>query len=159
MYFFLKNKSNSGFTLIEIIITLGIISLISTALYASFASSNRRQVLEKQTASILALLEDAHSETLSSKNLYQYGVHLDADQAVLFRGSAYSALDASNQVQPLDNRVTISDISLAGGGSDVLFDRLTGATSNSGSLTVTLAADNSQTKTITIFKTGLIESN
>jgi len=48
---------------------------------------------------------------------------------------------------------------LAGGGVDVIFQRLTGETVQSGTVTMALVASTTRTKTVTIYGTGLFQTN
>ena len=59
-----------------------------------------------------------------------------------------------NKEVTFHNNLAISNISLAGGGATVMFKRLTGATDQSGTVIVSLVADDSQQRVITISATG-----
>jgi len=52
----------------------------------------------------------------------------------------------------------VFNITLAGGGSDVIFNRLTGETSQNGVITLS-SPSTAQIKTVTVYKTGVVESN
>ena len=77
----------------------------------------------------------------------------------MFVGNLYSAGHASNTVFSLNEGVEIVNISLAGGGSDVVFDRLTGETNQNGSFVIRLKSDNTASTTLTLYGTGIIETN
>jgi len=96
---------------------------------------------------------------LSAKDSYAYGTHFEFSRIVLFRGATYSSSDTNNKTVLIDGAVEISNISLAGGGQNALFQRLTGKTSQSGTITIRLKSDNSKTKTITIEASGVASSN
>jgi prepilin-type N-terminal cleavage/methylation domain-containing protein len=150
--------SQSGFTFIEILISIAILAIIATAIIGPFASFRNAQAIKNTSGSVVALLNQARVKTLSSENLLQYGVHLQSDRAILFSGTSYNAGVSISEVVVSDSKVAISDIALAGG-DDVVFDRLTGATDNYGTLVVTLTDTSEGQKTITIAKTGVVSSN
>lgn len=153
-----KNFSlQKGFTLIEILIVITIIAVISTLIFVSFSRFNSTQTLNGTTQTVLSILDEARALTLASKNNLSYGVHFESSKVVLFGGTTYSATDPDNDVTTLNNRVTISDISLNGGVQDVLFDKLTGKTGQNGTVTVTLTFDASRFKIIKIGTTGVSE--
>lgn len=153
-----KNFSlQKGFTLIEIIIVIVILVGISILIFASFSRFNSTQTLNGTTQTVLSILDEARALTLASKNNLSYGVHFESSKVVLFDGTTYSASDPDNDVTTLNNRVTISDISLSGGVQDVLFDKLTGKTSQNGMVTITLISYASRFKTINIGTTGVSE--
>lgn len=147
----------AGFTLLEILIALFILSVAAYSVGSVFSAYNRRQALDAGADTVRALLSEARSLTVSSKNASSYGVHFDAGQAVLFAGTSYSASDPNNKTEKLHPAVRISAISLLGGGSEVVFDRLSGAAEKSGTVTVSLAADSSASRVITVRPTGIIE--
>ncbi|KKU25889.1 MAG: hypothetical protein UX39_C0016G0010 [Candidatus Magasanikbacteria bacterium GW2011_GWA2_46_17] len=148
-----------GFTLIEILITLAIAGIVTLLVTGAFSSATGLKMLDKETALALSLLEQARNQTLSSKASSVYGVHFETAKTVLFVGPIYSASSNSNTVEPMNPLVQISAITLVGGGSDVVFKRLTGETDQSGTVTLALVASSTRQKTITIFATGLAQSN
>lgn len=153
-------EGKRGFTLIEIVISLAILAAVTLIVSGSFTTSNTRHALDKKTAIVLSLLEQARGQTLSAKNDSAYGVHFETTKAVLFTGPTYSSTASStNVVEPLGSMVQISTITLAGGGSDVLFQKLTGQTSQSGTIRLILTASSTQNKTITVSATGITSSN
>jgi hypothetical protein len=50
-------------------------------------------------------------------------------------------------------------INLAGGGSDIVFSRITGDTANNGTIVIQLTSDSSKQKTISINSLGIIGVN
>ncbi len=147
-----------GFSLLEIVIVLTILTIISFIVVTVFSSFNSAQGLEKDTQSIMAYLDEAKSKTLSSRDASQHGVHFASTTVTLFRGSVYNPADAENRIFNLNSTVVIRGTALTGGGSDVVFNRLTGETSQYGTITV-FSNRASTTRTVTIYKTGSVESN
>ncbi|MFA6339111.1 MAG: type II secretion system protein [Candidatus Paceibacterota bacterium] len=154
-----KMLKSKGFTLVEIVVSIAITILISLIVISTFASFNNQQVLKKETDAALSVLEKARSLTLSSKDSTQYGVRFQSNSFIFFNGASFSSSSPSNEITVLDNKVRIADINLSSNGVDVVFDRLKGSTSQNGTITFLETADSSKTKTITIYQTGLIESN
>ncbi len=148
-----------GFTMLEIVVVVAIVMILASVIITSFSKFRNNKVLDTGVENTLSVLAKARGNTLSSKNAYQYGVHFEASQAVLFRGATYNSSDTNNEVAPLDNALEISSVSLTGGGSDVLFDRLTGKTSMDGTVIVRVKSDTAKTKTVTINGTGIASVN
>jgi hypothetical protein len=73
---------------------------------------------------------------------------------VLFEGNSYDSSDTNNRVTDLNSAVTISNITLSSGGSDVVFQRLTGESTVSGSVVLTLVGTTTS-RTISIQATGI----
>jgi prepilin-type N-terminal cleavage/methylation domain-containing protein len=151
-------KKQKGFTFIELLISLAVTALLLAIIIPSFSKFRNEQALKAGTEDILSTINDARTRTLASYNSSVYGVHFTSSSVTLFTGSSYSSGSSTNEVKDLSLAVAIST-SLAGGTSDVVFDRLTGATSNYGTLTIQAVNDTSRTRTITISKTGVISAN
>ena len=147
--------TEKGFTLLEIIIVIAILGILTAITITAFRPFKQGTDLDTTTEHILGLLLEARAKTLSSENSMQYGIHFEGTRVVLFTGSAYSAIDPLNEETILPTTITISAITLAGGGSDVVFTRLTGETAAYGTITLRLVADTSKTKQIAITATGL----
>jgi len=148
-----------GFTLIEVLVAIAILAALVSAIFGAFLSFNRNQALQKDASKVVATLEEARQLTIFSKESSQYGVHFGTDEVVLFKGSTYSSSDPENTSTKLHSLVSVSATSLNGGGDEVIFQRLTGETSQDGTVTLVSSHDSSETKVITIEKTGLIQSN
>lgn len=150
-----RTSSSTGFTLIEILVSLAVLAVISTLGVASLVHVNTSEALTVETEKVLTLLTKARSFTLAAKDGSAYGVHFEERKAVLFKGPVYSVGASANHTQTLNNAVKISVITLAGGGADVVFAKLSGATAQSGTLTLAAVRDASKTKMITIAATGV----
>ena len=152
---FLCFNDKKGFTLIEIIIAIGVLLVVSTLGFNAFASFKKIADLTSSADAALSQLIQARSKTLSAEEAQQYGVHFEVNQTTFFKGVTYSASDPDNQAFVLPATVEISSISLSGSGDDVLFKKLTGETNNDGTIILRLKTDTSKMRTITIRKTGL----
>jgi prepilin-type N-terminal cleavage/methylation domain-containing protein len=156
-----ENKKN-GFTLIEIVMVIGIIGILSAIIALNLFKFRAEQSLHNTTSDIISLLNEARINTISSKNSTNYGVHFETNRAVLFTGGTFAEPNSTNKQIDLDSSVLIpvsGGINLNGGGSDVIFTRLSGDTVGYGTIIVRLASDATRQKTITINKTGVASSN
>lgn len=152
--FIVPLKASAGFTLIEIIVAIGVMAIIGSTLFIGFSKATESADLKTSAFKVVDALQFARTRTIASLASSQYGVHFEQTQYVLFRGATYDALDPDNIVYPLSSRVEIADITLAGGGSDVIFDRITGKTVHNGTVTVRLITDPLKLKIIEISTTG-----
>lgn len=146
-----------GVTLIELLVAISVLVVLSALLITAFSSYNRGQALGAASADIRGLIEDARNRTLSSKGDSQYGVYFASTTATLFSGSAF---DPGNPVNALDTvelhfYVTITGIALNGGSDHIVFERLTGATNDSGTITLAQVSNAAITEVIVIEPTGL----
>ena len=152
-------NSHAGFTLLEILLALGVVAIITAISTAALSNFNKSKALGIKAEKVLSLIVRARSLTLAAKDGLSYGVHFEERKAVLFSGANYSANVPTNQIQLLNDEVKISAIALTGGGAEGFFKKLSGATDQNGTITLALARDASKTKIITIVGTGIAYSN
>ncbi len=152
MLSYVKKK---GFTALELLMVVAIMALLAAIIISPFAAFRNSKVLDTASEQSLALLSEARGNTLSAKDGYQYGVHFEASQIVLYRGATYSGVDVNNKAVVLDGALEVSSIALNGGGSDVLFEKLSGKTAKSGTIVIRVKNDTTKLRTITITGTGI----
>lgn len=141
-----------GFNILSILITIAILALVAWLVLISYANVRANALLKNGVEQVLSTLTATRAKTLAGIDNAQYGVYLQSDRLVVFRGSAYPGTTVETVM--LDSAVTIPTITLSGGGSSVVFARLTGATGQAGTLVMRLVSDPSKQKTITILATG-----
>ena len=146
--------SRKGLTLTELLVVVSILFLLGAIAFSVLSGFRRTSILNAAVEDGISLLYQARSRTLSSQSALQHGVHFESGRMVLFRGATYSSGESTNEIVLLPNGVEISTITLNGGGVDVIFLRLTGATNNFGSTTFRSKYDTSITKTINIQASG-----
>ncbi len=151
--FYFKNQ---GLTLLETLFAIGVLTLLFAFTLGPFGAIKDRKVLSDAAEKVEALLQEARTDTSSSLDASNYGVHFDTSSVTLFEGSIYSVSESTNKIVTLDSAVSISDISLSGGGSDVIFNRITGDTDNNGTVKISLVKDSSKSKIISIFPLGTV---
>jgi len=149
----------SGFTLLEAIIVIAIIGIIVAVAFPQLSKVKNVQILKSSSEDIISILNKARSQTLASLNSQHYGVRFEPNSIIIFTSDSYNAGDASNEIINISSPASISNISLSGGASEFYFNRLTGAPTRTGTITVSIATDASLTKTITISATGGVSMN
>src|SRR3989338_7817252 len=143
-----------GFSFIELLVVIGVIAVLASGVLIAYRSANGGIELKTNAFKIVDVLNLARQRPIASLGSSEYGVHFEANQLVLFKGAAYSAPDPDNIFYALPDALEIADVSLAGGGSEVVFDRITGKTVQSGSLKARLVSDIGKFKTINILSSG-----
>ena len=154
-----KIKNNSGFTLIESLIVLGIFMLIAVIAIPAYRNFQKQADLINTTEAIINILRLTQSKTLTSEQASQWGVHFSSSEYTLFKGADYALRNSSfDKNYTVPNLVEIHEISLEGSGSDVVFERITGQTNQFGSISLRLKSNVLETKTIVIELSGQIFS-
>jgi prepilin-type N-terminal cleavage/methylation domain-containing protein len=147
-----------GFTVVELLITFAILGIISSIIIFSFSSQNSSSSLEKDASRVVSILNQARSLTLSSKENASYGVHFEEGEVILFKDS-YVEGNSENITTSLNSLIMISGVSLSGGVEELVYERFSGEVDATGTVTLSLIEDPTQTKVINIHETGLSEIN
>ncbi len=156
-----ENILQTGFSLVELIIGIAILALLMTMLITAYVSLQKKPQLDNATQEVMNILRLAQNQTLASQGNSKYGVYFNTattpNTYILFRGTSYATRDTSVDKTYLVAAITeFSAITITGGGSEVVFDQLTGATQKSSSVTLWLKDDHSQVKTIYVDSSGVI---
>ncbi len=147
----ISHDNSRGFTLIEILVVIGLFILIfSLSAFVGFDSIARSTVAGERD-SLTSLLASARAHAISNVNEKKHGVHIDEDEPdfVLFEGDSYSAGDPNNRPVARTSAVSVS------GPGDIIFEQLSGDVIT-GVGTTTLS-DGSKTAEININSVGRIE--
>lgn len=150
-------KFTTGFTLLEILISLSLIVILAGLVFYSVSGFKNKEALDTESRQISSILEEARSLTLSGQGGNAYGVRLLQDQVIRFVGTSFASGTASNIIYTLNRSVKLNNISLQGGGRDVVFDKLKGTTGNYGTMILNLVSTTSTKKTMTVNATGIID--
>lgn len=144
-----------SFTLIEVLIVIAVIFILSFIVFSSYFSFRSQTEVNSGAQEVLNVLRLAQSKTLASEAASNYGVHFEQEKIVLFKGIIYSAVDPNNKVYDFSQvEAPLSDISLNGGGNEVVFERITGYTANYGTVKIQSKRDSNKFLFIKIESSG-----
>ena len=147
------NKFSGGFTLIEMAIVLAILGLLVAIVIPSFGKIGGSEALDTTALSVVAILQGANSSARSSDHASDYGVRISNDKLTSFR----DAYGTENKEYSISNLITIS--TSTGIGTDIIFNNVSGTTTASGTITMTVLNDQTKTSIIRIYPTGVVERN
>lgn len=158
----LDAKMKKGFTLIEILVIIGIMVILVALAIPSYRFFQKESDLNNSAEEIINTLRLAQNKTLASEEASKYGVYFDAvstpNQYTLFKGENYASRDSSfDEIHKLSSFLEIYEISLAGGEPEVVFDRISGTTSQFGSISIGLKDNPAKTKTIYVENSGRVD--
>lgn len=146
--------NNKGYSLIEMLVVIFILLVILNVAMVLGRSFNNAVNLENAVKTVDSKIKTAKARSIGALNDTNYGVHFDTNRVVVFLGNTYTNGLATNETSNLPDNIEIYNISLAGGGSDMVFTRLVGTTINSGSIGIRVKNDTSKTAQITINSEG-----
>lgn len=145
-----------GFTITEVIVSVSIMIVLLGTILFIFKDDNEG-VLKKEAESLISLLNEAKSLSMSSKEALKYGVHIESSRAIIFSGEQYVSGGPNQKFHYFNSNIGVQNISLNGGGSQILFERLSGITENYGSIKLFLKNNTNSSTTIFILQSGVIE--
>lgn len=151
-------KKNKGYSLIEVLVVIGLLTLFAGLTVSTFVSFSNYQSIDKDIDVIVSYIDKARNQTINAKDDDQYGIKFASTTVTLFRGTSYIAGSSTNQVYTVSNKVSLSSLQLTGGVTSFYFLPISGKPSATGTISYTLTNSASTTKTITVYGSGLIEA-
>jgi len=141
-----------GFTLIEMLLSVGLIAMLAGLSLPIYASFNSRDDLDLSTQELAGMLRRAETYACNVDGDNSWGVKVQSGSAVLFKGSSYATRDTTQ-----DETDSIpATITIGGTVSEVVFSKLTAAPNTSGTITLTQPATN-DVRTITLNAKGMVD--
>lgn len=121
-----------GFSLLEVLIVLGIVALIAGISTTTFNNFRSHENLEIAATSVVEALRHAQANAQSGKGDSAWGVKMLPSSTVIFKGTSYAGRDTA-----ADQPFSFSGGVVASGLSEIVFIKVMGATENTGTVTLT----------------------
>ena len=138
-----------GFTLIEVLLSVAILTLLAGLSLPVYESFLRRNDLDITTQSIAMAIRRAQVHSRGADGNDTWGIEFLSSGVTLFKGSSYASRTAAyDETVPLPASVSLA------GFSEVVFSKLSGAPNTTGSITLSSTVNDS--RTITINAKGLV---
>ena len=158
-----NNTKLSGFTLIELIVSMAIIAIFTGIITISLINIEPRSSLTTTAATLISdiKLQQLKAMTGGIKNnaASEFGVFFENDKYILFSGINYTPADPSNTIVSYDENIRLTSINFPG--SQIVFNRIKGEISGfipeSDSLTLKNLVSNDE-QTLTFNKLGAVIS-
>jgi Tfp pilus assembly protein FimT len=149
-------RKNSGVTLIELLVVLGIMVFLFVLSFSALVSFRKGVSLSNITQEILNNFRLVQSKTIASEGASQYGIYFDVlsspQRYIIFKGTNYTSRDVSfDNINNIPNDLELYNVSF-NGDSEVVFEKVTGMTDQTGS--VSLRSKTNPGKNTTIYIEG-----
>lgn len=123
--------SNQGFTIIEVLIVVALLTVIFGFTLGVGSNFYNSQVLIGERDSVISLLRNARTRAMNNVNQLSHGVYINANQYVAFDGESYASRNQNyDAVFPRSPSVTIT------GPSEVVFGAMEGSSNVSGTIII-----------------------
>ena len=150
-------KKVAGFTLVELLIVIGITATISVIGIGFYANQQKSKLLETTAQEIASYLRYAQKKSETQEQGLQWGVHFEnpasgSDFYGLYTGTSYST---TTEVKYLPVGIQFSTPS-TGNSINVSFNKLTGFLSGGSYQQIILINTSSSTKNVLVCQKGII---
>lgn len=147
-------SNRSGFTLVEMLLTVSIFSLLFGFATINLTGSQQRASINTTIQTIISDLKNQQIRAMvgdvgDGSDVGPYGLHFDEDQYVLFFGETYSSTDSANFEIPLSENIEFTTL------TDIIFSEKEGELSSPSSITIR-DKNVGQEKTIQLNRYGVV---
>lgn len=146
--FVLNNKK--GFTLLEVLLSIALISILTAFASPLLQFFQVRNDLGASTITVAQTLRRAQFLSEAVDGDTTWGAKVQMGSIVVFKGASYASRDIT-----FDETYDMSSTITPSGQTEIVFAKFTGVPNVTGTLTLT--SSNAETKTITINSKGMID--
>lgn len=147
----MTHNNKKGFTLIELLLSIALISAlayVSLPVYQSFQIKNDLNIA---ATTIVQSLRRAQMLSQNMEGDSSWGVLVASGNVTIFKGSSFASRDAA-----YDETTSISNAVTPSGVSEVVFSKLSGDPSTTGTITLNNSITSLESRTITINSKGMV---
>ncbi|MDI6734322.1 MAG: prepilin-type N-terminal cleavage/methylation domain-containing protein [Patescibacteria group bacterium] len=124
-------KTTAGFSILETIIALAVLAVIAAIGIPIGLDSYRSFILDSEASNLLSILRRAEGNAFSNNYKKDYGVYLDPNNFVLFRGQSFL-----NRDQNFDENYARTNAIGVNGLSEIVFSPISGLPNVTGTFTL-----------------------
>jgi prepilin-type N-terminal cleavage/methylation domain-containing protein len=154
----LLDKKSFGFTLIEVIVSISILTILLMIGNFSFQNSLNNKNLNSEVDNLVSKIEEVKTNAVSGKGGQNYGIKFNTDSFVSFIGSSYIPTNDNNVTYNLNSKLEIIH-NIPGQEGVVVFSKLKGENNHNQDLTITVREKNNNDKKIDIIIGSLGETS
>jgi prepilin-type N-terminal cleavage/methylation domain-containing protein len=142
--------SQHGFTLVELLLSVAILTLLTGLSLPVYETFVRRNDLDLTTQSVVSSIRRAETYARANSGDSTWGVEFLSSGVTLFKGASYATRDTTwDETISLPNTVTLS------GTSEIVFGKLSAAPN--AVVSVTLSSTTNDARTVTVNGEGMVD--
>ncbi len=146
----LTEHRERGFTLLELLLSISVLTILSASSYIVFADVSERTEMDSVVSSIVSLIERAKAHAGAGDSDSAWGVRLEQPLATVFKGDAYDTRDVA-----FDEVIELSDFELDGD-LEYVFENGLGNPREPGTIIV-LNERSGDTRTLVVNEKGVVD--
>jgi len=143
-----KIKFKKGFSLIEVLVAIAIISVISSIGVGGYSFFKASSEIDLNSQQVANLIRSSQKKAKAVRDDSAWGIDINASRVIIFQGSNFSSRDTNH-----DQTTSIKGLTSASGVTQIIFSKMTGLPDVSGTLTL---GNGASTKNIQINEEGLV---
>lgn len=144
-------KMQKGFTLIEIILVIAIISILSVSVFTASSRFLITNHLDNSVNNLISSLRTAQINAMNTKGDGNWGVKIENKTITLFFGESYSSRNSVyDETFKIPASVSVAD-------TEVVFEKVTGDVSSQ--ININLSDNTGSTAQVSINQEGIVNEN
>lgn len=141
-------NSKKAFTLLEVLLTVSILVLSAGVMSPIYFSAKNKEDLSSSVDMVVSSLRRAQALSIGGQHDTSWGVKVLNGNIIVFSGSDFLSRNSAFDEKILTNKNVI-----VSGNNEFVFDKITGSTSDFGSMVLSLKSNSS---TISVNKRGIV---
>ena len=134
-------------------VVVAIVVALSAIAVVSLSAMQERMMLNSAASELVFHLEESKSRAVAGVQGQPHGIYFNTEYYVQFRGDEYDPNDSSNTIHEVDPRLELST-DILGDEDTIIFSRITGATEDSYSITVSLKDSEDESRSVLVGEGG-----
>ena len=106
--------STSGFALVELIVVLGVVSVLVSLVTVNLLRPQQQSALTASVDTLVSDLKQAQTKAMAGVGGSHHGAYVGQDSYVLFSGTNYNANDSANAQVALGSNISVASVTLPG---------------------------------------------
>lgn len=150
----------SGVTLVELVLVIGLFTLLATAGLLSLITPQQKLTADSAKNLILLTVKEAQNKAMTGVEAKNFSVHFESGGFSLFKGTIFDSTDPENLVTNLDPSLSFTAINLPS--QNIVFSKLSGEAENFDPALNSIILTDSQTGknfTFTLNRLGAVNVN
>ncbi len=152
----LHTQQKPGFTLIEILVSISVLLILAVITFQGFLGYANVQRFKSVVSEVRNDIATQRTKTLGSYNDQQYGVYVGTSTIEFFVGDTPVVGDSDSKIISFANYGITATSSFSDGEQFIVFKRLSGEVSATGTITIFDTRTTSST-TFTFLNSGIIQ--